>query len=214
MSPVLLEGVFISLLQNLIWSLNQTGVLHVTENGFRCSYSVYDSHITNIEIPLYKSDSGSCRWDRDGSTRTHGIASRQRMHQLSTTDRLRSQFVENDLWICGSVARHRAARMSGVMCVLAWLLPASSWLWQWLWHPSVRLATWFWPSYNGWHYSNSCCRQHVTSAAFVWNVHSRDQYGGSIYNSIAGGGRFHLHASRLQLHQYSPTLAHSDVCLQ
>ena len=100
---------------------------------------------------------------------------------------------------------------TSVVCVLVWLLSASSWL---LWHPSVRLATWFWPSYNGSHYSNSCCRQHFTSVAFVWNVHLRDQYGGGIYNSIAGDRRFHLCASRLQLYQYSPALANSHVCLQ
>ena len=45
-SPVLLEGVFTFLLQNFIWSLNQTGVLHVNENGFRCSCSFSGSHIS------------------------------------------------------------------------------------------------------------------------------------------------------------------------
>ena len=122
------ECVFIFLLQNFIRSLNQTGVLHVSEKWISMFVQVlwHSPPTTKIEIPLYESDSGSCRRDRDGSTRTHGIALRQRMHQLSTTDRPLRQFVEFDLWICGSVARRRAAKMIGVMCVLVQLLPASS----------------------------------------------------------------------------------------
>lgn len=48
----------------------------------------------------------------------YGIASHQRMHQLSTTDRPLRQFVEYDMWIFSSVAPYLAARMVGVSCVL------------------------------------------------------------------------------------------------
>jgi hypothetical protein len=64
-----------------------------------------------------------------------------------------------------------------------------------------RVATWLCPSYNGWPYNNGCCPQFFTlstSFAFVWDVDSRDQYGGGGGPGIvAVSSRFHLRARRM-----------------
>lgn len=69
-----------------------------------------------------------------------------------------------------------------------------------LWCVTSRfiVATWLWPSYNGWHCNNRRCPQFVTLAAcvaFVWDVDSRDQYGGgTCIIIVAVTIRLHLYA--------------------
>jgi hypothetical protein len=107
-SPVLLGGVFTFLLQNFIWSLNQTGVLHVTENGFRCSCSfmalTYHQHrnsttqICQRKLPLRQ------RWQHKHSRHRVTPAHAAVLHHRSTSTSVRGVWPV-DLWFSRSVSR-------------------------------------------------------------------------------------------------------------